>query len=126
MLASPGPAGPVTVFVLSPARCGGERAAMLAASRSALGRQLQTRSAPLPALRRGGRTRITRPREASVIRPRPQRRIEPVPVASGLLETPFVANLPAVGEEDAVLVARHVQQRLGWLRETYALQAAIL
>jgi hypothetical protein len=38
----------VTVFVLSPARCGGERAAMLAASRqSALGRQLHDRSAPL-------------------------------------------------------------------------------
>ncbi|HEX3757261.1 MAG TPA: hypothetical protein VHW23_01085 [Kofleriaceae bacterium] len=38
----------VTVFVLSPARCGGERAAMLAASRhSELGRQLHDRTAPL-------------------------------------------------------------------------------
>jgi len=38
----------VTVFVLSPARCGGERAALLAASlQSALGCQLRDRSAPL-------------------------------------------------------------------------------
>jgi hypothetical protein len=38
----------VTIFVLSPARCGGERAAQLAASRqSALGRQLRDRTAPL-------------------------------------------------------------------------------
>lgn len=38
---------PATVFVLSPARCGGERAAMLAASRSGLGRELRARSAAL-------------------------------------------------------------------------------
>jgi hypothetical protein len=43
-----GSAPPVTVFVLSPARCGGERAAMLASSRtSGLGLQLQDRTAPL-------------------------------------------------------------------------------
>jgi hypothetical protein len=41
------PAGPITVFVLSPARCGGERAAMLAASRSSLGQELRARSAAL-------------------------------------------------------------------------------
>lgn len=41
-------AAPATVFVLSPARCGGERAAMLAASRrSELGRRLHDRTAPL-------------------------------------------------------------------------------
>ena len=41
-------AAQVTVFVLSPARCGGERAALLAASlQSALGRQLHDRTAPL-------------------------------------------------------------------------------
>jgi hypothetical protein len=46
--ASSEPARPVTVFVLSPARCGGERAALLAGSHSsALGRQLRTRTAPL-------------------------------------------------------------------------------
>jgi hypothetical protein len=42
------PARPVTVFVLSPARCGGERAAMLAASRSSeLGQKLHARTAAL-------------------------------------------------------------------------------
>jgi hypothetical protein len=40
--------GPVTVFALSPARCGGERAAMLAASRSSpLAAQLAERTAAL-------------------------------------------------------------------------------
>ncbi|HEY0482456.1 MAG TPA: hypothetical protein VGD37_33275 [Kofleriaceae bacterium] len=48
MVASRALARPVTVFVLSPARCGGERAAMLVASRSSeLGRQLRARAATL-------------------------------------------------------------------------------
>ncbi len=48
MLSSGDPVRPVTVFVLSPARCGGERAAQLAASpRSTLGRELQAGAAPL-------------------------------------------------------------------------------
>jgi hypothetical protein len=48
VVVSVAPDRPVTVFVLSPARCGGERAAMLASSRSsALGQQLHDRSAPL-------------------------------------------------------------------------------
>jgi len=48
VVASSEPARPVTVFVLSPARCSGERAAMLVRSRrSELGRQLHARAATL-------------------------------------------------------------------------------